>query len=92
MCSVSNIPVVGKALDKISEVIVEAGTRGLRYVFCYKVLVNNLQTTKLKELEIQEESFAGKAAAEKNDGKIILKHVVDWQDSDGNKRSSERFP
>lgn len=44
MCSVSDIPIVGKAVDKISEVIVEAGTRGIGYLFCYKGLVYDLKT------------------------------------------------
>lgn len=80
MCSLSDIPVVGKAVDKISVVIVEAGTRGLVHLFCYKGVVNDLKATKINELQIQEESVARKAAAAKNNGQILLKHVVDWQE------------
>nr|XP_017239546.1 PREDICTED: probable disease resistance protein At1g12280 [Daucus carota subsp. sativus] len=80
MCSLSDIPVVGKAVDKISVVIVEAGTRGLVHLFCYKGVVKDLKATKINELQIQEESVARKAAAAKNNGQILLKHVVDWQE------------
>lgn len=48
MCSISKIPVVGKTLDKVSNVIVEVGTHRLRFLGCFKSFMMNLNEEKKK--------------------------------------------
>lgn len=78
MVGLSDIPVVGKALDRISDVAVDTVFRGFRYVFCYKDLVYVLNC-EIEKLNIQEDSMSRKAVAERANGKIIDHRVLKWQ-------------
>ncbi|KAL1825678.1 hypothetical protein ACET3Z_012456 [Daucus carota] len=78
MVGVSDIPCVGKVVDRISDATVNALFRGLRYMFCYKALVDDLNS-EIKKVNIEEVRVSRKAAAERGNGKIIYDEVLEWQ-------------
>ena len=78
MVGLSDVPCVGKALDRVSEATVEAMFHGLRYMFCYKELVNVLNSD-IEKVNIQEERVSRKAAAARADGKTVEDYVMKWQ-------------
>ncbi|WOG94555.1 hypothetical protein DCAR_0313851 [Daucus carota subsp. sativus] len=78
MVGVSDIPCVGKVVDRISDATVNALFRGLRYMFCYKALVDELNS-EISKVNIEEVRVSRKAAAERDNGKIIYDHVLEWQ-------------
>ncbi|KAL1834474.1 hypothetical protein ACET3Z_004125 [Daucus carota] len=78
MVGLSDIPFVGKALDRVSDVAVDAVFRGFRYMFCYKDGINDLNT-EIEKLGIQMDNMSRKATAEKANGKKIDHRVLKWQ-------------
>lgn len=78
MVSLSDIPCVGKVVDRMSDATVDAFFRGLRYLFCYKELVNVLNS-EIENVNIQEDRVSQKSAEERANGKIIEDHVLKWQ-------------
>ncbi|XP_074356442.1 uncharacterized protein LOC141696159 [Apium graveolens] len=78
MVSLSDIPCVGKVVDRISDATVDAFFRGLRYLFCYKELIDVLNS-EIENVNIQEYRVSQKCAEERANGKIIEDHVFKWQ-------------
>ncbi|XP_074381083.1 uncharacterized protein LOC141721850 [Apium graveolens] len=79
MVGVADIPCIGKFVDKVSDYTVEAVFRGLKYIFCYKSLVDQLNS-ETDKLNIQMADMSREVKKEKNNGKIIKTHVLKWQD------------
>ncbi|KAK1368049.1 NB-ARC domain-containing protein [Heracleum sosnowskyi] len=95
MVGLSDIPFVGKALDRISDVAVDAVFRGFRYMFCYKDGINVLNL-EIERLKIQEDSMSRKVIAERGNGKNIDLRVLKWQNDaeeiqETAKKSLEKF-
>ncbi|KAL8090039.1 hypothetical protein AgCh_039487 [Apium graveolens] len=82
MVSLSDIPCVGKVVDRISDATVDAFFRGLRYLFCYKELIDVLNS-EIENVNIQEYRVSQKCAEERANGKIIEDHVFKWQTEGG---------
>ncbi|WOG87771.1 hypothetical protein DCAR_0207002 [Daucus carota subsp. sativus] len=78
MVGLSDIPVLGNFVDRISDATVEALFRGLRYLFCYKELVNVLNS-EIDKVNIQQGRVSRKSDEERSDGKVIEDHVLRWQ-------------
>ncbi|KAL8128046.1 hypothetical protein AgCh_014839 [Apium graveolens] len=79
MVGVADIPCIGKVVDKVSDYTVEAVFRGLKYMFCYKSLVDQLNS-ETDKLNIQMDNMSREVEKEKDNGKIIKTHVLKWQD------------
>ncbi|KAL1830754.1 hypothetical protein ACET3Z_000405 [Daucus carota] len=91
MVGLADIPCVGKLVDILSEVAVKATFRGFRYMFCYKDLVKTLES-QVKEANTEEERVSREVAAERANGKIIEKTVLDWQkQAEEIKESAKQF-
>lgn len=78
MVGLSDIPFLGKALDRISDVAVDALFHGFRYMCCYKDRVKVLNS-EIEKINIQENIMSRKASVERANGKKIDDHVVKWQ-------------
>ncbi|KAL1824727.1 hypothetical protein ACET3Z_011505 [Daucus carota] len=80
IAKISAVPssILLSALDRVSEATVEAMFHGLRYMFCYKELVNVLNSD-IEKVNIQEERVSRKAAAARADGKTVEDYVMKWQ-------------
>lgn len=78
MVGLSDIPIVGKVVDRISDATVEAMFRGLKYVFFYKALVNDLDS-EIGKLNSEMERVSRKVEEERDNGKIIYDDVLTWQ-------------
>ncbi|XP_074380528.1 disease resistance protein At4g27190-like isoform X2 [Apium graveolens] len=79
MVGVADVPCIGKFVDKVSDYTVEAVFRGLKYMFCYKSLVDQLNS-ETDKLNIQMDNMSREVEKEKDNGKIIKTHVLKWQD------------
>ncbi|XP_074381082.1 uncharacterized protein LOC141721849 [Apium graveolens] len=79
MVGVADIPCIGKFVDKLSDYTVEAVFRGLKYMFCYKSLVDQLNS-ETDKLNFQMDNMSRKVEKEKDNGKIIEEYVLKWQD------------
>ncbi|KAL1827800.1 hypothetical protein ACET3Z_006212 [Daucus carota] len=95
MVGLSDIPVLGNFVDRISDATVEALFRGLRYLFCYKELVNVLNS-EIDKVNIQQGRVSKKSDEERSDGKVIEDHVLRWQTEvkemqDSAKEFSEKY-
>ncbi|KAL1830758.1 hypothetical protein ACET3Z_000409 [Daucus carota] len=91
MVGLADIPIVGKVVDRISDAAVDAIFRGFRYMFCYKDLVKTLNS-QVEKANTEEKRVSTKVAAEKANGKIIEKNVLDWQKEAGEiKESAQEF-
>ncbi|KAL1830766.1 hypothetical protein ACET3Z_000417 [Daucus carota] len=92
MPGIGDIPIVGKLMDGISDVAVNAIFRGFRYMFCYKDFVETLES-QVDKAKIEEERVSTKVAKEKANGKLIKPHVDKWQKeaADEIKESAEKF-
>lgn len=78
MVGLSDIPCVGKTLYRISDATVESLFCGFHYMFCYKELVNVLNS-EIEKVNIQEDMMSRKVVAERANGKTIKDHVLKWQ-------------
>ncbi|KAL1822280.1 hypothetical protein ACET3Z_009058 [Daucus carota] len=78
MVGLSDIPCVGEVVDRISKAIVDAMSRGLWYVFCYKSLVDELDS-EVEKLKIEQGKMARRTKEEKDKGKNIHDFVLKWQ-------------
>ncbi|KAL1830762.1 hypothetical protein ACET3Z_000413 [Daucus carota] len=91
MVGLSDIPCVGKLVDRISDVAVDAIFRGFRYMFCYKDLVKTLDC-QVEKASNEEDRVSTKVAAERANGKIIKDRVFKWQkEAEEIKESAEEF-
>ncbi|KAL8127653.1 hypothetical protein AgCh_014526 [Apium graveolens] len=79
MVGVADVPCIGKFVDKVSDYTVEAVFRGLKYIFFYKSLVDQLNS-ETDKLNIQMDNMSREVEKEKDNGKIIKTHVLKWQD------------
>ncbi|KAL1827378.1 hypothetical protein ACET3Z_005790 [Daucus carota] len=78
MVGVADIPCVGKIVDRISDATVGALFRGLNYMFCYKSLIEVLNS-EIENIDIEEARVSRNVVAEKASGKTIEDHVFKWQ-------------
>lgn len=78
MVDLSDIPCVGKFVDRISDATVDPMFRGFRYLFCSNDLANVLNS-EIKKVHIQKGRLSRKAVAERADGKTFEDHVLKWQ-------------
>lgn len=78
MVGLSDIPCLGKTLDRISDATVESLFCGLHYMFCYKEIVNVLNS-EIEKVNIQEDRISRNVVAERANGKTIEDHVLKWQ-------------
>ncbi|WOG90799.1 hypothetical protein DCAR_0310045 [Daucus carota subsp. sativus] len=69
---------VGVFLEKVSEYTVKALFRGFTYMFCYKTLVDQLNS-ETEKLNIEEGNMSREVEKEKNNGKIVKDYVSKWQ-------------
>lgn len=92
MVGLSDIPCVGKVVDRISDATFEAVFRRLRYIFCYKDLLNVLNS-KIVNLKIEEVRVSRKADEERANGKRLEDHVSKWlNDVEKIQDSAKEFP
>lgn len=78
MVGLNDIPCVGTALNQISEATVGAAKRECSYLLYYKRNFTTLED-EFKELGIQQEQMIIRILRDRDDAKIIQKHVVIWQ-------------
>ncbi|KAL1822222.1 hypothetical protein ACET3Z_009000 [Daucus carota] len=91
MVGLADIPFVGKFVERISDNTVDAVFRGLRYLFCYKALVDEL-SSETEKLNIEKDKMSRKVNEEKDNGKIIEDYVLKWQNSvEEIQKSDEQF-
>ena len=91
MVGLSDIPCVGKLVDRISDAAVDAIFRGFRYMFRYKDLVKTLDS-QVEKANTKEERVSTKVAAERANGKLIEPHVDKWQkEAEEIKESAHKF-
>ncbi|KAL1830765.1 hypothetical protein ACET3Z_000416 [Daucus carota] len=91
MVGLSDIPFVGKLVDRISDAAVDTIFRGFRYMFCYKDLVKTLDS-QVEKANTEEERVSTKVAAERANGKIIEDRVFKWQkEAEEIKESAQEF-
>uniref|UniRef100_A0A175YG88 NB-ARC domain-containing protein n=1 Tax=Daucus carota subsp. sativus TaxID=79200 RepID=A0A175YG88_DAUCS len=91
MVGLSDIPSVGKLVDRISNAAVDAIFRGFRYMFCYKDLVKTLDS-QVEKANTEEERVSTKVAAERANGELIKPHVDKWQkEAEEIKESAHKF-
>ncbi|KAL8115926.1 disease resistance protein UNI-like [Apium graveolens] len=92
MVGLSDIPCLGKVVDRLSDAIYEAGFRQLRYMFCYKDLLKDLDS-KIVTLKIEEVRVSRKADEERANGKRLEDHVLKWLNDVGKfQHSVKEFP
>ncbi|XP_017230293.2 disease resistance protein At4g27190-like [Daucus carota subsp. sativus] len=91
MVGLSDIPFVGKLVDRISDAAVDTIFRGFRYMFCYKDLVKTLDS-QVEKANTEEERVSTKVAAERANGKIMEDRVFKWQkEAEEIKESAQEF-
>lgn len=91
MVGLSDILCVGKVVDKISDATVDALFRGLKYMFCYKALLKELDS-EMKNLKSKKDKMSSKAEEERNNGKIIDNDVLTWQkEVEGIQKSAQKL-
>ncbi|KAL8124308.1 hypothetical protein AgCh_012094 [Apium graveolens] len=78
MVDISDIPQVGKIVDRISDATVDPIFRRFCNLFCYKDLVNVL-IYEIEKVYIQKGRVSRKVIAERADGKTIEDHVLKWR-------------
>ncbi|KAL1822225.1 hypothetical protein ACET3Z_009003 [Daucus carota] len=78
MVGFADIPIVGKFVEKVSEYTVDAVFRGLRYMFCYQTLVNDLNS-EIEKLNIEKDKMSRKVGEENANGKTIEDFVSKWE-------------
>ncbi|XP_063942188.1 probable disease resistance protein At4g27220 [Daucus carota subsp. sativus] len=91
MVGLSDIPCVGKNVDRISDAAVDALFRGFSYMFSYKNHVQVLET-EIQKLDAEMDRMSRKVREEKDNGKMIVDGVSTWQaDVEEVKKSAEEI-
>ncbi|KAL1824639.1 hypothetical protein ACET3Z_011417 [Daucus carota] len=91
MVGLSDIPCLGKIVDRVSDAMVDPLFRGFDYMFCYKDSVNFLDS-EIRKLGNHEGRVSRRTDAEKNNGKTIDMDVSKWQQEVKEiQRSTEEF-
>ncbi|KAL1824724.1 hypothetical protein ACET3Z_011502 [Daucus carota] len=78
MVGLSDIPFVGKTIDRISDATVEAVFRKLKYMISYRALIGDL-ISEIEKVNTEEASVSAAADAARADGKIIYADLFKWQ-------------
>ncbi|WOH07365.1 hypothetical protein DCAR_0726795 [Daucus carota subsp. sativus] len=78
MVGLGDIPCVGKFVERLSEYTVDAVFHSLKYMLCYKSLVNDLNS-EIEKLNIEKDKMCRKVKEEEKNGKVIQDYVSKWQ-------------